>query len=74
MLLSIGEIVDKLVIENIKIALLKEKMREGEEVYPKMMVLNANRSAIVAALNEKIELVISGKEDNQILKTVKTWR
>ena len=80
-MLSIGELTDKLVIENIKIAVLKERLNssgavEGDEeyvkMYEKMMDLNTNRSVISKELDSKIERVLAG-EKNCVLKTVKTY-
>lgn len=81
MLDSIGTIIDALCIENIKIALMKEKLNssgavEGDEeyviMYQKMMDLNSNRSLIARALDDKINRVLSG-EKNSVLKAVKTY-
>lgn len=80
MLDSIGSLIDRLVIENIKVAFLREKLHDksltDEQVVAlndKMLVLNNNRSKIVQALNEKIDLVLKGEEPNVVLKTVKTY-
>jgi len=78
---SIGDLIDKLVIENIKIFSIRDKLHGSDltdEEYvnfnEKMMVLNENRSIISKFLDEKIENVISGKEKNSVLKTIKTYR
>jgi len=79
-MLSIGDIVEKLVIENIKIAHLKQQLSTLSEgsaeysvIYTKMMVLNKNRSVIIAALDEKVERVASGREKNRLLEIIKTY-
>jgi hypothetical protein len=81
MLLSIGEIVDKLIIENIKVATLKERLNksglvESDEeyvlMYQKMMALNTNRATITKALEEKIQRVASG-EKNSVINQIKTY-
>ena len=79
-MLSVGELADKLVIENIKIFNLRERLHSGglnDEEYVKvnhkMMVCNDNRSILSKLLDEKVEKVVSGKEENRILKTVKTY-
>ena len=77
---SIGDIIDKLVIENIKIFSIREKLHSetlSNEEYVllnnKMMILNENRGTIASLLDEKVENVISRKEPNRILKTIKTY-
>jgi|TARA_Y100000310_G_C20574918_1_gene759942 hypothetical protein len=77
---SIGDMVDKLVIENIKVFSIREKLHDADlsdEEYlvlnNKMMTLNENRGIISALLDQKVEDVTQGKEVNRILKTVKTY-
>ena len=81
---SIGDLVDKLVIENMKIFSLRDKMmelkdnegkdsREYTEIYQKMMLLVENRAIICNSLDEKIEKVSSGKERNYFLKKIRTY-
>lgn len=77
---SIGDMVDKLVIENIKIFSIRENLHNenlSDEEYVKlnnkMMVLNENRGTISSLLDEKVENVVSRKEPNRILKAVKTY-
>jgi len=77
---SIGDFVDKLVIENIKTfntrqAFHKEGLKDDEYVNlnHKMMILNDNKTTIQKMLNEKIERVVSGEEKNRILTVVKTF-
>jgi len=75
MLLSVGEIIERIVIENIKIAILKQRIAEGEndpELYRKMMAMNSNRGVLVAELDRKIEAVLNGTEKNRMLSVVKT--
>ena len=77
---SIGELVDKLVIENIKIFNLREELQttnlssdEYVKTENKMNTINENRSTIILFLNKKIEQVIAGKEKNSYFKDVKTY-
>lgn len=76
-MLSIGEIINRIVIENIKIAMLKEKVWQGKkgcaEDYKKMMGIDKNCGVLENALEEKIERVISG-EKNRTIKNIKTYR
>ena len=79
-MLSIGDLVDKLVIENIKIFTLREKLHaekltdeEYVKLNDKMISLNENRGIICNYLDEKISNVISGKEKNVVLKKIKTY-
>lgn len=79
-MLSIGDMADKLVIEDIKIFSIREKLHAGglsDEEYARlnenMIILNENRSIIANALDEKINRVLSGKEKNVILKRIKTY-
>ena len=79
-LLSIGDLIDKLIIENIKIFNLREKLhgsQDSEEKVKlslKMMILNENRSILSKAVDEKIENVINGGEENKLLKIFKTYK
>lgn len=77
---SIGDLIDKLVIENIKIFTLREKLHDenlSDEDYVNytnnMMILNENRGIISNHLDEKIERVVSGQEKNLVLKKIKTY-
>ena len=77
---SIGEFIDKLIIENIKIFNLREKIHDdtisdGEyiENENKMNIVNENRGIIIDFLNQKVERVIAGKEKNSFLRNVKTY-
>ena len=77
---SIGDLIDKLVIENIKIFSIRDKLHEGElsdkeyvEMNNKMMLLNENRSVVSSLLDQKIERVVSGEEKNCIFKNIKTY-
>lgn len=77
---SIGDLIDKLVIENIKIFTLREKLHSDnltDEEYVKltnnMMILNENRGTISNFLDDKIDKVVSGKEQNVVLKKIKTY-
>ena len=78
-MLSIGDLIDKLVIENSKIFTLREKLHgdvsDEEKVHLNnaMITLNENRSIIADALDEKVAKVISGKERNVFLKKIKTY-
>jgi hypothetical protein len=77
---SIGDLIDKLVIENIKIFTLREKLHSDgltDEEYVtltnNMMTLNENRGVISNFLDEKIDNVVSGNEKNLVLKKIKTY-
>ena len=76
---SIGDLVDKLVIENIKIFTLRDKIHESTDekevvtLNEKMMILNENRGIISDLLDSKVNGVISGEEKNVILKKIKTY-
>jgi hypothetical protein len=77
---SIGDLIDKLVIENIKIFTLREKLHSEnltDEEYVvltnNMMTLNENRGTISNFLDEKIDKVVLGKERNIVLKKIKTY-
>jgi len=77
---SIGDLIDKLVIENIKIFNLREKIHEPDlsdevavNLNNNMIVLNENRGTISDLLDEKVERVVSKKEKNVILKKLKTY-
>lgn len=78
-MLSIGDLVDKLVIENIKIFSLREKIHNSEsdeeivKLTETMMILNENRGIISNYLDEKVNNVINGTEKNVILKKIKTY-
>jgi len=79
-MLSIGDLIDKLVIENIKIFTLREKLHSDDltdeeftALNNKMMVLNENRGTIANFLDEKVNKVVSGEEKNVILKKIKTY-
>lgn len=77
---SIGEFIDKLIIENIKIFNIRESMHKdnlSDQEYVsaenKMNIINENRGVIIDFLNQKIERVVSGKEKNTFLRNVKTY-
>jgi hypothetical protein len=77
---SIGELVDKLSVENLKIFRVREQLHSdslGDEEYVvlnnKMNILNQNRSVLSNLLDEKVEKVIAKKEKNSILKMIKTY-
>jgi len=73
---SIGELIDKLVIENIKIFRLRQEYHdagENSEAYQKLMSCIENRSVICKSLDNKIDRVLSGKTPNRVLKDVRTY-
>ena len=79
-MLSIGDWVDKLVIENIKIFNTREKLllhtrhsKEYVDRYKLMMKLVDNRSKIANALDSKINAVLSGKEKNEFIERIRTY-
>lgn len=76
---SIGELIDKLIIENIKIFRIREtlhsKQLTDEEFVVntnKMNTINENRGTIINFLNKKIVDVYNGKP-NSYFKDVKTY-
>ena len=79
-MLSVAELIDKLVIENMKIFNLREQIHSKnitDEDYVdaenKMNILNENRGIIIDFLNDKIDKVMSGEEKNQALRSIKTY-
>jgi hypothetical protein len=79
-LMSIAEIVDKLIIENIKIFTTREKLHSkdtSDDDYVinenKMNILNENRGTVIRFLDEKINNVINKTDANVHLKNVKTY-
>jgi len=77
---SIGDLIDKLIIENIKIFNLRENMHSkklSDEGYVtmsnQMNLLNKNRSTISNFLDDKIDRVVDGKEKNTFLNIIKTY-
>lgn len=79
-LYSIAELIDKLIIENIKIFSSREKIHNKtvtDEEYVvnenKMNILNENRGIIIRFLDEKIKNVIEKKEENIHVRNVKTY-
>lgn len=77
---SIGELIDKLVIENIKIFSIREKMHKetltDEQIVKlneKMIMLNENRGIIAEVLDKKIDRVVNKQEKNNLLKKMKTY-
>ena len=77
---SIGDMVDKLVIENLKIFSIREELhkdnlsdKEYVTLNNKMNILNQNRSTLANLLDEKVEKVVNKKEKNVLLKIVKTY-
>jgi len=77
---SIGDLIDKLIIENIKIFNLRENMHSkklSDEHYVtmsnQMNLLNKNRSTISNFLDDKIDRVVAGKEQNTFLNIIKTY-
>jgi hypothetical protein len=79
-LYSIAELIDKLIIENIKIFSSREKIHTNtisDEEYVanenKMNILNENRGIIIRFLDEKLRSVIEGKEENTHVRNIKTY-
>ena len=77
---SIGDLIDKLVIENIKIFTIRERLHdesisdeENIHLTNNMITVNENRCIISDHLDEKITNVTEGKESNQTLKKIKTY-
>ena len=83
---SIGDLVDKLVIENMKIFSLRDRLKSMEcespekkntrvyvETYQKMMQLIDNRATICNSLDEKVDKVCAREERNYFLKKIRTY-
>ena len=77
---SIGDLVDKLSVENLKIFRVREQLHSEDlsdekyvELNNKMNILNQNRSTLSNLLDDKVEKVISKKEKNSVLKMIKTY-
>ena len=79
-MLSIADLIDKLVIENIKILHLRENLHDKNtddesyvEAENKMNLLNENRGIIMDFLDEKVHGVVVDNERNSYLRNVKTY-
>lgn len=79
-LYSVGELIDKLIIENIKIFRLRETLHKedlSDKEYlsnnNKMIDFNNNRSTIVKFLDEKINDVAKGNQ-NIYFKDNRTYK
>jgi len=79
-LYSIGDLVDKLSVENLKIFRVREQLHSEDlsdedyvELNNKMNILNQNRATLSNLLDDKVEKVVSKKEKNSVLKMVKTY-
>ena len=79
-MLSIADLIDKLVIENIKIFHLRENLHDKNtddesyvEAENKMNLLNENRGIIMDFLDEKVHGVAVDSERNSYLRNVKTY-
>lgn len=77
-MLSVAELIDKLVIEIMKGHYLRQRYHEaeGEEkaaLYGQLMIANSNRSVISEELDRKLERVLKGEERNVIIKRLKTY-
>tara|TARA_R100000742_G_C4195312_1_gene26101 strand:+ start:276 stop:542 length:267 start_codon:yes stop_codon:yes gene_type:complete len=79
-MLSIADLIDKLVIENIKIFHLRENLHDKNtddesyvEAENKMNLLNENRGIIMDFLDEKVHGVVVDNERNSYLRNVKTY-
>ena len=75
---SFADIVDKLIIENIKIFSIRESLhskisdKEFVECENKMNILNANRAQLMIFLDKKVDDIKNGKP-NRFLNDVKTY-
>ena len=79
-MLSIGELIEKIVIENIKIFNIRERLHVetlGDEDYvnlnEKMMQINDNKGELVRLLDLKLDRVLSGSEKNRVINPIKTY-
>ena len=77
---SLADLVDKLIIENIKIFNLRDKLNQKDvndeeyvRLFEKMMVLNENRSMLCNAVDAKLNNIVSKKESNEFLKKIRTY-
>jgi hypothetical protein len=76
---SLGELIDKLIIEQIKIYRIRERLHtdilsknDKVDLNEKMMLLNDNRTMLIKAIDNKIESLQNG-EQNTFLKTIRTY-
>ena len=79
-MLSIGDWVDKLIIENMKIFTTRDKFNASKEdpvesakLYDLMMQMVDNRAKISNALDEKVQAVMSGKDSKEFIKRIRTY-
>lgn len=79
-MLSIGDIVDKLCIESIKIFNIREKLHDPKtsdeekiSLTETMIALNENRGIIMNYLDDKVNNVVNNGEPNVVLKKIKTY-
>lgn len=79
-MLSIGDIIDKLVIENIKIFTIRDRLHsegltdeEHVKLFNRMNGINKNRALLMSALDDKIDRVLSGEEKNVVLRMFRTY-
>jgi hypothetical protein len=79
-MLSIGDMVDKLCIESIKIFNIREKIHDQKTTDEEkitltetMIALNENRGIIMNYLDDKINNVVNNGEPNVVLKKIKTY-
>jgi len=77
---SVGELIDRLIIEDIKVFNLREtvhnkKISKKEKVliFNKLNIFNNNKAILVGFLDTKINNILDGKEKNQLLKIIKTY-
>lgn len=79
-LYSIADLIDKLIIENIKIFNIRERLNSSElsnkdfvSLENKMNILNSNRAIIISFLDEKLTGVILHGEQNKFMRDIKTY-
>ena len=79
-MLSIGDMVDKLCIESIKIFNIREKIHDSKTsdeekitLTETMIALNENRGIIMNFLDDKVNNVVNNNEPNVVLKKIKTY-
>ena len=77
---TLGSLVDKLIIENIKIYFVRERLhtkdltdKEYTELTNMMNSLNKNRDALASELDEKFVAWVTGKEKMVLFKRIKTY-
>ncbi len=79
-MISIGDWIDKLVVENMKLFTVRDKLNTVKKnshaytvLYDTMMKMTDNRAKIMNALDKKVADVISGREPNIFIERIRTY-